>query len=1392
MPIGSTNVYNSGDLILNTVSGSGTSFIETKIIAATSSLIYFDNNARINSASLNNVSVGSASYVNPLTQSVLLKGSLKFDPSFDPNLSGNEVSSSYLFVSASNTQLGYDLYVRQNGNLTKWKWIEGQINTGLLYGGVLSYSGSTIYVSKGAGIVVSPNATTSSEAGPSLNYVTWNDYTSSIASRITSSQATYVYIGSDGSINLQDDTFFSVSQYASNIPIGMYNHTGRNSITSVANNVYTTYNTTNQSFDFIQAFGPLKIDGLTLTGQSGTLRINVGAGTSYILGGFYQQDPNNISHKDTNAYNTASIARVYRSGSGTFYTDNNAGSFYTVIDPTKYDDGTGVLATVGNNWSIQRVFFNPFTGRTHVYYGQEVYDKLATAISNLPADDFTEAIYTSHQYVLVAYLILYGTTTDLTNTTENSIVQAGLFRNTVGSSGGTTFTLKLTDLADVAISSPTTSDLLVYNGSKWANTKVLGGITSSVFGTSSWANNSVTASYLLGTSTVVSSSYALTSSYSSFAQTASSISSTSNAYVFGGNSFGGNATLGLNDNYRLDLEVGGSTVMSLTGSSVGIGTTSPAARLHVSDGNILLDNTRYISAYDTNGTARTVLYGRWSDNATYLDGGIGGLYIRTNNSNTTAAYISASGYIGIGTTSPTAILDIRPDASWLQSEAVIIDTDGSNNPRIKLYRPDGVLATTAYPIHIRSDSGNLNILNSNTAAAIGSETVTSRMYITRTGLIGIGTTSPSYQLDVYKTSNDAVIRSRTTGAGAYVYLDSATDGWYGINMLSGSTSRWFVGSYGTTDFTITRGIGSSEYVRVNTTGTVLIGTTSTSSGGRLIVRGDKVSASYPYNISIQSNNTGSGEGGGIGFTGLNGGGFESIQGAIQAVFETAGTLNTDYKSAIRLMYRPESTSALTEGFRLNSSGNVGIGTTSPAYKLEVVASSTSDGFRIQRSGISQFVLTGDGVMYWGSGANYGYLTWDTDVAIVGGYSSKSLALHTNATEKARIDTNGNVGIGTSSPNFKLDNYNTTLRSLNYVAEKIIEVAFTNGVANQKVDISFAFSTSNVFWGYLEVDLTSDFSNQNSVGKLTKVFSIGLSGASGSGPYTTTQYDNTSYYTDAYGVVADNWAITGFNFNTTTGQHYFTIVHRTSTSNTARIKIKGFGVNVIYTNNIAGITAGSVYTTDTTTYYKPVVETLQSRIGYNGNINQSADLIVQGSVGIGTTSPAAKLEVSGSNSNAILNVKSPSTSNILYVSGSGKVGVNTSTPLYTLQVNGSFGATTKSFIIDHPTKEGKKLVYGSLESPYHGIRLTGRSTLINGECKVELPDYICKLARVESVNIQITGIKCPKTLYVEEINIVENYFIVNYEKRLLESYKDYDFFWDFTAIRADVPELETEI
>jgi hypothetical protein len=395
-----------------------------------------------------------------------LQGHLRLDPGQDPG--PNNYTASYLFTSGSNTATGYDLYYRQDGNLVKFKWLEGGLSTGMLYGGGISYSGSTIYVKAGAGIINNMNASTGSEINPILTYVTWNDYTAS-AQYLTSSQNTYLYVDASGSI-FQQTSFFNQTQYEQALPLGRVTHPNFTSITGYGSNVQTTYDGDTQQNDFIRAFGPLKVSGFSITPQTGSLRLGIGSGTAFNLGGFYTQDPNSPSHYDSAGFATASIARAYRSGSDV-YLDNNGGAFYTTVDPDYWDDGTGVLNTMSaGDWQIQRVFINPVTGRTVVYYGQHVYSNLVNALQYLATDSFVEGEFTAKSLIFAGYLILKGQTNNLTDTTNNRVINAGIFRNIAGgSSGGGAVAQTLNDLSDVIITTPTNYQALVYDGGNWIN-----------------------------------------------------------------------------------------------------------------------------------------------------------------------------------------------------------------------------------------------------------------------------------------------------------------------------------------------------------------------------------------------------------------------------------------------------------------------------------------------------------------------------------------------------------------------------------------------------------------------------------------------------------------------------------------------------------------------------------------------------------------------------------------------------------------------------------------------------------------------------------------------------------------------------------------------------------
>ena len=132
----------------------------------------------------------------------------------------------------------------------------------------------------------------------------------------------------------------------------------------------------------------------------------------------------------------------------------------------------------------------------------------------------------------------------------------------------------------------------------------------------------------------------------------------------------------------------------------------------------------------------------------------------------------------------------------------------------------------------------------------------------------------------------------------------------------------------------------------------------------------------------------------------------------------------------------------------------------------------------------------------------------------------------------------------------------------------------------------------------------------------------------------------------------------------------------------------------------------------------------------------------------------------------------------------KVGIGTMTPAYALEVNGSFAATTKSFVIDHPTKPGMRLRYGSLEGPENGVYVRGRLT---GKDTIELPDYWTKLVDPDSITVDITPVGKHQKLFVKEI--ADNKVVIGNDNLFS---KDINCFYTVWAERCDVEKLETEI
>jgi hypothetical protein len=339
--------------------------------------------------------------------------------------------------------------------------------------------------------------------------------------------------------------------------------------------------------------------------------------------------------------------------------------------------------------------------------------------------------------------------------------------------------------------------------------------------------------------------------------------------------------------------------------------------------------------------------------------------------------------------------------------------------------------------------------------------------------VGIGTASPYRQLQVGDYSTSAIMALGSSSASTGTFCFSSSD----------SAPGRYVGTIGynhqTNDMIF--GVNAVEAVRINSSGNVAIGSTGTSPSNTLhIIKGDSTTTgtvNWHLRLGIATGSAFNSNGSGIYFDAYtNNYGTQPVA-AIASGLESGGSggAATNHSGFIRFYTKTGSVSSgPTEKMRIDSEGNVGIGT-QPAgsgsdYKLDLFTQNATNSMRLLNNNVA-----GTGA---GPQIDFSITQTNTQSARLAAIASEfitnwggALKFFTKTangnpdtviSEKMRIDASGNVLIGatttvnganvmvsvgsgaSATPYFSVSNIATSPTSS---ASTRIDMGFLNGASN---------------------------------------------------------------------------------------------------------------------------------------------------------------------------------------------------------------------------------------------------------------------------------------------------------------------------------------------------------
>jgi hypothetical protein len=282
--------------------------------------------------------------------------------------------------------------------------------------------------------------------------------------------------------------------------------------------------------------------------------------------------------------------------------------------------------------------------------------------------------------------------------------------------------------------------------------------------------------------------------------------------------------------------------IDIANERVGIGTSSPSTKLEVNGGVTASGPIESSDGTNTSLTSETARFNKFglmanrsslyitNENASgSMQFGIGGVHAAA-----TKMYLSSDGKLAVGTTSPASPLHVYSDnAVTSNNGGLTIEQDGTGDALLQFL----LTGSKRWVVGIDNDANNnFKISGTSDLGTDNGLTIANSTYN-----VGIGTTSPSYRLDVNAGTDNVVSSFASTDAVAQ------------LRIVDSSSTPFYFGVSGTTGYISATGAAPQNGLAVKNTGNVGIGTSSPSA--KLDVVGLANINDGSDNVMISSNNT---------------------------------------------------------------------------------------------------------------------------------------------------------------------------------------------------------------------------------------------------------------------------------------------------------------------------------------------------------------------------------------------------------------------------------------------------------------------------------------------------------------------------------------------------------